>query len=167
MPARRRSRQRAIQVLYQWDVRKLPVEQCVRYYYETLFTEESPNETSIEKDGFMEALIHGAAESSEKIDALIEQHASNWRIERMPVVDRNILRMAVCEFLIEPTPPAVVIDEALELARRFSGEETVRFVNGVLDAIYHTLKRSNQSAFHQQQQKTVTAAASVGTPVSV
>jgi transcription antitermination protein NusB len=141
-------------------MRKLPVEQCLRYYAETLFSEETPGEGVMEKDVFMETLALGTFSRLEKIDALIEQHASNWRIERMPVVDRNILRVAVCELLIEPTPPAVVIDEALELARRFSGEEAVRFINGVLDAIYHTLKRSNQSAFHLNQQATSSSPAS-------
>lgn len=149
MPARRRSRQRALQSLYQWDMRKgeLTIGQAIGFYYDTLFSEEQP-EGMQDRDAFMEALARRGSERVREIDSLIERHASNWRIERMPVVDRNVLRVAVCELLTEPTPPAVVIDEAIELARRYSGEEAVRFVNGVLDAIYQTLRATNLSAYH-------------------
>ena len=75
-----------------------------------------------------------------QIDERITRHAEHWRIERMPAVDRNILRLAVYEMLSTPTPPAVVIDEALELARQFAGEESVHFVNGVLDAVRRELR---------------------------
>jgi len=75
-------------------------------------------------------------DKSGEIDALISSHAEHWRIERMPAVDRNILRLAIFELRHTGTPPAVVIDEALELARRFSNEESVHFVNGVLDAVH-------------------------------
>ena len=64
----------------------------------------------------------------------------NWKLERMPIVDRNILRMAIYEMNRHETPPAVVIDEALELARQFSGEESVSFINGVLDAVHKEVK---------------------------
>jgi N utilization substance protein B len=150
MPARRRSRQRALQALYQWDIRKFPIEDLIANYYETLSTEEHPD-MKVDRDPFMEQLSKATVTAAAEIDRHIERHAANWRIERMPVVDRNVLRLAVCELLTEPTPPAVVIDEALELARRYSGEEAVRFVNGVLDAIYHSLKRANQAAFHVSQ----------------
>jgi N utilization substance protein B len=86
----------------------------------------------------MEQLVRTTAERLPAIDGLISQHSEHWRIDRMPAVDRNILRLAVCEMTTTPTPPAVVIDEALELARRFSGEESVAFINGVLDAIRRT-----------------------------
>ena len=74
--------------------------------------------------------------ASDAIDQRIIARSANWRIERMPVVDRNILRLAVYEMDAVKTPPAVVIDEALELARQFSGDESVAFINGVLDAIH-------------------------------
>jgi hypothetical protein len=74
----------------------------------------------------------------EEVDGLITRHAEHWRMERMPAVDRNILRLGVYELLYGATPAAVVIDEALELTRRFSGEESVLFVNGVLDAIHRS-----------------------------
>ncbi|MCL4402049.1 MAG: transcription antitermination factor NusB, partial [Acidobacteria bacterium] len=79
--------------------------------------------------------VTGAAGHVEEIDGRISAHAEHWRIERMPAVDRNILRLAIYEMVYAGTPAAVAIDEALELARRFSGEESVQFVNGVLDAI--------------------------------
>jgi N utilization substance protein B len=74
------------------------------------------------------------------IDDLIGKHSEHWRIERMPVVDRNILRLAIYEMSKMATPSAVVIDQALELARRFAGEESIGFLNGVLDAVNHTLR---------------------------
>jgi N utilization substance protein B len=87
-------------------------------------------------DRFMEELVTGTVEKLGDIDARISEASSNWRLERMPAVDRNILRLAVFEMMTRQTPPAVVIDEALELARRFSGDESVAFVNGVLDAVH-------------------------------
>lgn len=134
MPARHRSRQRAVQVLYLWDQRKQAVEEAISSYYETLGSEEDePQRTP--PDEFMETLVRGAAASTDSIDQRISAKSSHWRIERMPVVDRNILRLAIYEMDELQTPPAVVIDEALELARQFSGDESVAFINGVLDAI--------------------------------
>lgn len=133
MAARHRSRQRALQVLYQWDLTKQPVERAIEAYYDTLYSEE--NENPPRRDQFMEELAKGTCEVSEDLDRRIEQNSQNWRLERMPTVDRNILRMAVFELTKKATPPAVVIDEALELARQFAGEGSVSFINGVLDAV--------------------------------
>jgi N utilization substance protein B len=105
----------------------------VRAYYESLYLEEG-NETP-EQDRFMEVLVDGTIICLTRCDELITRHSANWRIERMPLVDRNILRMAIYEMIEVGTPAPVVIDQAIELARRFSGEESVPFVNGVLDAI--------------------------------
>lgn len=154
MPARRRSRQRALQSLYQWDLRSgegqgISIDDAIENYYSTLWSEEETDQPT--KDGFFEALARSTVQNRTEIDGYIERHASNWRIERMPFVDRNILRLAVCELLVEPTPPAVVIDEALEMSRRFANEESVKFINGVLDAIYQTLKRSDKSKFHRSE----------------
>ena len=85
---------------------------------------------------FAERVVRGTWADVVTIDALIEASSENWRIARMATVDRNVIRMAVFELLHEPgTPPAVVIDEAIEIARRFGGEESGQFVNGVLDAV--------------------------------
>lgn len=130
MPSRRRSRQRALQILFLWDARRQPVDEAIDSYYDTLFSEEAP-----ERDPFVAELVHGAVEHMAEADERISRHAEHWRMERMPAVDRNILRLAVYEMTRAGTPPAVAIDEALELARKFSNEESVQFVNGVLDAI--------------------------------
>jgi len=134
MPARRRSRQRALQILFLWDARRQPLEEAIAAYFDTLYSEES--RTRPQPDEFVDRLVKGAVEHIEELDRRITQHAEHWRIERMPSVDRNILRLAVYEMTHSDTPAAVVIDEALELARQFSGEDSVAFINGVLDAVY-------------------------------
>jgi len=131
MSSRTRSRQRALQILFLWDARHQPVEDAINAYYDTLYAEEKP-----ERDEFVANLVRGTVEHAPELDALIARHAEHWRMERMPAVDRNILRLAVYEMTHGATPAAVTIDEALELARKFSGEESVQFVNGVLDAIH-------------------------------
>jgi N utilization substance protein B len=89
-----------------------------------------------ETRGFAEDLYRVASARQTEIDALIESHAQNWRIERMAVVDRNLLRAAVAEMLGYPnTPAAIIINESLEIARRYAAPESVQFLNGVLDAI--------------------------------
>jgi len=133
MPARRRSRQRALQILFLWDARRQPLAEAVSAYFDTLYADEHP-----ERDAFAISLLEGTVAHLEEVDRLIKRHAEHWRMERMPAVDRNILRLGVYELLHGATPAAVTIDEALELTRRFSGEESVQFVNGVLDAIHRS-----------------------------
>jgi N utilization substance protein B len=154
MAARHRSRQRALQVLYQWDMTKRPVDEVIRAFYDTLdadktaedpMEEEEPMEekddepeeaaTADGRDPFMEQLARGASEMASDIDHRITAKSAHWKLERMPIVDRNILRLGIYEMSRQDTPAAVVIDEALELARQFSGEESVAFINGVLDAV--------------------------------
>jgi N utilization substance protein B len=134
MAARHRSRQRALQVLYQWDMTKQPVEQAISSFYDTLYSDESDEKP--DRDEFMEELAKGTSEIAAEIDHRITSKSENWRLERMPTVDRNILRLAIYEMSRQETPAAVVIDEALELARQFSGEESVSFINGILDAVH-------------------------------
>jgi N utilization substance protein B len=135
MPARHRSRQRALQVLFLWDLRKQAVEEAIDSFYNTLSSDEDdPQPTP--QDEFMESLVRGTVAHAAAIDQRIVSKAANWRLERMPVVDRNILRLAVYEIDTLGTPAAVAIDEALELARQFSGDESVSFINGVLDAVH-------------------------------
>jgi len=137
MAARHRSRQRALQVLYQCDMNKQPVEQAISSFYDTQSTEEE--EPGLPgRDEFMEELAKGASEMASDIDHRIAEKSEHWRLERMPIVDRNILRLAIYEMSRQETPAAVVIDEALELARQFSGEESVSFINGILDAVHKT-----------------------------
>ncbi len=141
MSSRRRSRQRALQILFLWDARKQPVAELVDAYYGTLYSEEHP-----ERDPFVEQLVRGTVEHAPDVDERISRHAEHWRIERMPAVDRNVLRLAVYEMVHMGTPAAVAIDEALELARKFSGDESVQFVNGVLDAIHRELSPATNPA---------------------
>jgi len=144
MAARHRSRQRALQVLYQWDMTKRPMEETIHAFYDTLHAEGAPEpaEESDEdgpgdgRDQFMEELVNGASEMAPGIDDQISAKSAHWKLERMPIVDRNILRLAIYEMSRHDTPAAVVIDEALELARQFSGDESVSFINGVLDAVH-------------------------------
>jgi N utilization substance protein B len=135
MAARHRSRQRALQVLYQWDLTKQPVEKAISTYYEGLYSEET-SAARPKRDKFMEELATGASEMASDIDRRIAEKSEHWKLERMPLVDRNILRLAIYEMRHQSTPPAIVIDEALELARQFSNEESVKFINGVLDAVH-------------------------------
>jgi transcription antitermination protein NusB len=137
MSSRRRSRQRALQILFLWDTRRQPVDEAVDAYYDTLFFEERPG-----RDPFVSELVHGAIAHLGEVDERISRHAEHWRMERMPAVDRNILRLAVYEMTHSGTPAPVVIDEALELARKFSSEESVQFVNGVLDAVHREITLS-------------------------
>lgn len=139
MPARHRSRQRALQVLFLWDQRKQAIDDAIAAFYETLSSEEDEPERA-QPDEFMETLVRGASEKADEIDRRIAEKSEHWRLERMPAVDRNILRLAVYELSELETPAAVVIDEALELARQFSGDESVSFINGVLDAVHRSPK---------------------------
>ena len=131
MPSRRRSRQRALQLLFLWDARRQPLDDVFSAYYDALYADEHPA-----RDTFAADLVQGAIEHIAELDDRIARHAEHWRMERMAAVDRNLLRAAVAEFLAYPeTPRAVVINEALEIARKFSTPESVHFVNGVLDSI--------------------------------
>lgn len=133
MPSRHRSRQRALQILFQLDLAPQPLDQALTAYFGSLCSDEP--EAPSEPDPFLELLLRGVLERREDIDALIRGHSENWRLERMRVVDRNILRLAVFELIATETPPAIVIDEALLLARRFSEPDAAPFLNGVLEAI--------------------------------
>lgn len=132
-----------MQVLFFWDLSRPPVDEALEDYYGSLLRDDD-GESDVEprRDKFMERLVRETVSRREEIDRQIQKHSEHWRLDRMPAVDRNIIRLAVCEMLLEPTPPAVVIDEALELARRFSGDESVPFVNGVLDAVKREVKPS-------------------------
>jgi N utilization substance protein B len=130
---RRRGREAALQMLYQWEVGRLPMPEVRRTFW-TIETGDPAVSDRIR--AFAIRLADGAIDALPTIDPLIEASAENWRLARMPVIDRLILRLAVYEFLHEPeTPRAVAIDEALELARRFSTPDAVKFINGVLDGV--------------------------------
>ena len=136
--SRHRAREAAFQMLYQWEIGRATPETAAADY-QTIEQEGVAPLTPVSRR-FAEALVAGTVADVAQIDALIGSHAQHWRIERIAIVDRLILRLAIFELLHVPdTPPSVVIDEAIELARTFSEEEAVRFVNGVLDAVYKSL----------------------------
>ena len=125
-------------MLFQWDMNRGDPERLkVLYWTNTRRSEDVALQEVANK------LFGGALEHLEEIDAAVKKHAENWRMERMAAVDRNILRLAVYEMTAdvwsEPTPPVVVINEALDIARRYSGEAAVPFINGVLDSVRKSL----------------------------
>jgi N utilization substance protein B len=137
--SRHRGREAALQMLYQWEVGRMPIDEVCQTFWTGGPAGEPP------PDGvrdFATLLATGVAVHAAHIDPLIVEAAEHWRIERMNVMDRLILRLGVYELLHEPeTPAKVVINEALELGRSFSADESVRFINGILDAIRRTLSR--------------------------
>jgi len=137
--ARRRARAAALQMLYQSEVGRSGAHETIATYWQVHDGVEDIDEDQRE---FANGLVRDTLERVESIDQLLAAHARNWRVERMAVIDRLVLRLAVAELLTQPaTPPKVVINEALELARTFSGEESVPFVNGVLDAVRKELEK--------------------------
>jgi len=116
-------------MLFQWDITHDSIEQIQSTFWES---QDEPEDTRV----FAEELATGAIANVEKIDNLIGRHAENWRLDRMAVVDRNILRLATYEFISDAeTPKTIVINEAIEIARRFSAQESPQFINGILDSI--------------------------------
>ncbi|HEY6988448.1 MAG TPA: transcription antitermination factor NusB [Bryobacteraceae bacterium] len=136
MAARHRSRRRALQVLFEWDMRGDSIDRAIQNYYETLYSEDGENTQPLKPDRFMEQLARGTAADVSEIDKQIAAKSEHWRVERMAIVDRNILRLAIYELRLAELPAPVVIDEALELARQFSSDESLAFINGVLDAVH-------------------------------
>jgi N utilization substance protein B len=133
---RRKSRELAMQMLFQADVGKQTPDQVRQSFWKA-------REEVIDMDtrGFAEDLFRVATAREEEIDTLIEQHSAHWRIPRMPAVDRNLLRLAVAELLGFPgTPVPIVINESLEIAKRYSGPDSLSFLNGILDAIAKSRK---------------------------
>lgn len=136
---RHRARESALQVLYQWEVGKVDVPRAADTFFTLQWADPGPPSDDLRE--FAETLAIDTVARLDAIDGLVAETAHHWRPERLAVIDRLILRMAVCELLRDPaTPHAIVIDEALELARTFSTEEAVKFINGMLDAIRKKLR---------------------------
>jgi N utilization substance protein B len=130
MGTRRKSRELAMQMLFQGDLGKQKPEEVEQLFW------DSRDDVDDETRGFADDLHRLATTREDEVNDLIQKHAQNWRLERMPVVDRNLLRTAVAEMLGYPkTPAAVIINETLEIARRYAAPESVNFLNGVLDAV--------------------------------
>jgi len=131
----------ALHMLYAADLCKSELEPLVEEYWNEVGDQEADDKTR----EFASKLVHGTLRDIDTIDDRIRTRAEHWRIERMATVDRNILRLAVFEFLFEDTPDTVVINEALELTRVFSTYEAALFINGILDAIKHDLETTDDS----------------------
>jgi N utilization substance protein B len=130
MGTRRKSRELTMQMLFQGDLGKQTPDQVRKLFW------TSRDDVDEETRSFAEDLYRIATVREDEIDDLIQAHAQNWRIERMPVVDRNLLRAATAEMLGFPnTPGPIIINETLEVARRYAAPESIHFLNGVLDAI--------------------------------
>jgi N utilization substance protein B len=130
---RRKSRELALQMLFQLDIGKQTTDEVRK----TFWNERRDLDGKVR--GFADDLFRVAAERQAEIDQIVERNAEHWRMDRMAAVDRNVLRCGVAEMLGFATPKPVVINEALEIARRFSTPESVTFINGVLDSVAREL----------------------------
>ena len=145
MGRRRLAREIALQALYVADVSRTPPEEAF-----AIVTRRSDNEADAETVAFARELALGALEQVTQLDERIQERAANWTMARMAAVDRNVLRLAAYELGARPdTPVGVVIDEAIEIVRKYSTEEATRFVNGILDS----LKKKKPSRKKSERQK--------------
>ncbi len=134
---RHKAREAALQMLFAHDMAKTPADFLTTAYWNELGETTHDDKTR----DFANSLVKGTIDKVEEIDDLIRTRAEHWRIERMAIVDRNVLRMAVFEFLFHDTPDTVALNEALEIARKFSTYEATQFINGILDAIKQDIEK--------------------------
>jgi transcription antitermination protein NusB len=134
MAIRHKAREFALQMLFQWEIGHQDPRRIEEGFWKMVRAEKTTRALANE---FFESTVAGTAE----LDALVATHSKNWRLERMAVIDRAILRLAACELRAGKTPPKVVLDEAVELAKTFSSHEATSFVNGVLDALLKSLPK--------------------------
>ena len=140
MGTRRKSRELALQMLFQADLGQQPSDDVRKTFW------KGRGEVGSDVQGFADDIFRVARDRAPEIDKLIETHAENWRMDRMAAVDRNILRAAVAELLGFPkTPRAVIINEAIEIARKFSAPESAQFINGVLDSVGKEIEAEQHS----------------------
>jgi N utilization substance protein B len=135
MGARRKSREFALQVLFSVDASGEPADRALNLFW--------CNNSGIEQDtvSFTDELVRGVVSKLSEIDPIISANSSNWKISRMAIVDRNILRLAIFElFFLRDIPKRVTINEAIEIAKEFGTEESGSFVNGILDKIAKGIK---------------------------
>lgn len=148
MPGRRRAREFVLQALYDADLAGLDPHDALRSLWAALLDDDGTlgeGGSPADETEFATALAVGVRDNAERIDALIEEASLNWRLVRMPVVDRNILRLACHELLAcHDIPVSVTINEAVELAKRFGGDDSRAFVNGILDRVAHDIGRGGR-----------------------
>jgi len=137
MRLRSKAREIALSLLYQIDLSKVDSASALQNY-----SEQYPQKQEI--IDFFTVLVEGVVKNLTQLDALIKKYAKNWEIDRMAVIDRNVLRLACFELMfLEDVPPKVSINEAIELAKRFGDLDSPRFVNGVLDKIYKSERKTS------------------------
>jgi transcription antitermination protein NusB len=134
MTLRRKSRECALQMLFEWGINQQSVGRIENSFWKSARAAESTRR-------FANELFEGAVAQVDSTDKMVEQLSKNWRLERMPEIDRGILRLAIYELRFGTAPLKVVIDEAIELAKRFSTEESAPFLNGILDAAAKSLEK--------------------------
>ncbi len=147
MGTRRKARECSLQMLFAADVAKTSGNVLTKLFWNELGEPEIDQATR----DFSDNLVNGVLNNIENIDQTIKLRAEHWRISRMAIVDRNVLRLAVYEFLFEDTPNTVVINEALEIARQYSTFEATQFINGILDAIKNDLEKKAGNAVKKPQ----------------
>jgi transcription antitermination protein NusB len=130
---RRKSREFALQMLFQWDMSPQEPAKLEAKFWRAAKAADSTR-------AFANQLFEGAAREVAALDELIVKHAENWRFERLAAIDRAVLRLAIHELRVADTPYKVVLNEAVDLAKRYSSEESGAFVNGILDAVYKTME---------------------------
>jgi N utilization substance protein B len=137
---RRKAREYALQILYALDLNPAPASDFLKVFWEM-------NETKPEVEEYATLLVKGTLANQDKIDSLISAHSSHWKIDRMPATDRNILRIGTYELLHQHTvPPKAVINEAIEIAKKFGTTDSATFINGVLDSIHQQLQETSSHA---------------------
>lgn len=141
MRKRTQARECAVQILYQHEMNPTDIGDSLAAFW------QQNNEFSQETRTFAEKLVTGTLDHQETLDSIVSKYTENWQIWRMAVIDRNILRLATYEMLfVEEIPPKVTINEAVNIAKKFSQEESGKFVNGVLDKISHTEEKRYPSS---------------------
>jgi N utilization substance protein B len=139
MGRRRKAREETLRILYRLEFDNRPLEETIDQYWENKRAHRATRE-------YCTWLVNGIISHQKKIDTIIQQASEHWRISRMALIDRNIIRIAVFELLYEENiAPAIIINEAIEIAKMYSGDEAATFVNGILDAIRKSLKKNKKS----------------------
>jgi N utilization substance protein B len=147
---RHRAREAALQILYQWEIGQTDVPSAAETFFSLQWPDQAPPPEELQS--LAGDLANDTVRQLSRIDALIAETSERWRPERMAIIDRLIMRLAICELLRPPgTPPPVIINEALELARTFSTEESVKFINGMLDAIRRKLEQPAEPQTHDDR----------------
>ncbi len=138
MSLRHKSREFALQMLFQWEVGRHDPRRIEDGFWRIARAEKSTR-------AFADELFEGVASDAPALDAIVATHAENWRLDRMAVIDRAILRLGVFELRAKKTPAKVVLNEAVELAKKFSSEDAAPFINGVLDAVLRAQREREKS----------------------